>query len=77
MKDGTEEKERGTLHEVCEKLNHPAIRVLDRGYVVNMLHVKMIGIDRVQLDNGTVLHTGKHRARQFREAFHHYWGARI
>lgn len=77
MKNGELYKERGTLHEIHSRLNNDFLAVLDRGYIVNLLHIKRIDLEEVFMDEGTRLTTNRRHTRELRNRFHAFWGARI
>ncbi|MBO5095082.1 MAG: response regulator transcription factor [Lachnospiraceae bacterium] len=76
-KNGEEERERATLASVYEKLNSPDMIMLDRCYIVNLLHISKIQSTEVILGTGISLHTSKGNIQKAKEAFCSYWGELI
>lgn len=76
-KNGQEERERATLAEVYEKLNNPDMLILDRCYIVNVLHISRIQATEVVLTTGCSLHTSRKNIQKAKDAFCRYWGELI
>lgn len=76
-RNGEEERERATLAAVYEKLNNPDMIMLDRCYIVNVLHISRIQSTEVVLETGFSLHTSRGNIQKAKEAFCNYWGELI
>lgn len=72
-----EERERITLQEVYQKLDHTDLVLLDRGIILNMQHVRKIVDDRVIMKGGHELTTSKIHANELKEHLLTYWGGII
>jgi len=77
MMNGDEERERRSLSEIREKLNNPDMFMLDRCYIVNILHVRRIQKNEVMLENGDLLRTSAENIQKLKTAFSTYWGELI
>ncbi len=69
-----EEQERGTLQSVYEKLENPDLVWLDRGVIVNMIHVQRVLTDEVEMKDGYKILTGADHALELKRRLSSYWG---
>lgn len=74
MKTGEEERERCSLSAIFEKLHNPDMIMLDRCYIVNILHINRIQANEVLLETGELLHTSRENMQKVKAAFTAYWG---
>lgn len=73
LKDGREERERTTLQEVYEKLDHAEMFWLDRGVILNLYHVRRVTEDRVEMTDGHMLVTNQAHAADLKRKLHDRW----
>lgn len=73
QKDGREERERTTLQEVFEKLDHAEMCWLDRGVILNLHHVRRVEEDRVEMTDGHVLVTNQAHTAELKKKLHERW----
>lgn len=69
-----EEQERGTLQSVYEKLENPDLVWLDRGVIVNMIHVQRVLTDEVEMNDGYKILAGADHALELKRRLSSYWG---
>lgn len=76
-KNGEEERERSSLSAVYEKMRNPDMVMLDRCYIINILHVSRIQTNEVLMETGEMLHTSRENIQRVKTAFSTYWGELI
>ena len=67
--------ERTSLAQVLEKLDDPAFVMIDRGMIVNLVHVLAVKEGFAELDNGTRLPISRSHLADVKEKLAAYWGA--
>jgi len=69
-----EEQERTTLQNVYEKLENPDLVWLDRGIILNLIHVQRVSNDVVEMKDGHKILTGAEHALELKRRLNTYWG---
>lgn len=72
-----EERERQTLQEVYRKLDNQNMLFLDRGNILNLIHIRRVTVDMVEMDNGYRLYLGRERIQELKSTLNKYWGELI
>ena len=65
------------LKELCQENENQSFQMAERGYIVNLFHVKRMEENEVVLDHGFVIPVSRRHARELRSAMVEYWGSRI
>lgn len=73
LRSGERIPERAALQEVYRKMDNPDLLWLDRGQIVNVCHIRKINLDRVWMDNGEEILTGKDRIHDLKKYMEKYW----
>lgn len=67
--------ERTSLQQVLEKLDDPAFVVIDRGMIVNLIHVLQVKAGEAVLDNGERPAISRSRLADVKAQLARYWGS--
>lgn len=67
-------KVRKSLQTVFDELQSEEFIFIDRGYIVNLIHVMQIKNSTAVLKNGTVLPISRSHLQQVKEQINNYWG---
>ncbi|MBE6880539.1 MAG: response regulator transcription factor [Ruminococcaceae bacterium] len=67
-------KVRKSLQAVCDELNSEEFIFIDRGYIVNLIHIMQIKNSTAVLKNGTVLPISRSHLQAVKEQINNYWG---
>lgn len=70
-----ESQERTSLAQVLDKLDDPAFVMIDRGMIVNLVHVLAVKDGFAELDNGARLPISRGHLADVKEKLAVYWGA--
>lgn len=70
-----ESQERTSLAQVLDKLDDPAFVMIDRGMIVNLVHVLAVKDGFAELDNGARLPISRGHLADVKEKLAAYWGA--
>ena len=73
LRSGERILERATLQTVYRKMDNPDLLWLDRGQIVNVCHIRKIDTDRIWMDNGAEILTGKDRIHDLKQYMEKYW----
>lgn len=73
LKSLENESDRLTLQEVYQRLDNPDMYFLDRGYIINLRHIRKIVGDKVVMNGEYELLTSKAHANELREHLISYW----
>ena len=74
LSEGREERERGTLKAVYEKLKGRDMFFLDRGIILNLFHVQKITEGRIYMTEEHRISTAAEHISELKKALHTYWG---
>lgn len=77
LSEGREERERGTLKAVYEKLKGRDMFFLDRGIILNLFHVQKITEGRIYMTEEHRISTAAEHISELKKALHTYWGEMI
>lgn len=66
-------KERKTLEKVVEDINLSEIIFIERGYAVNILHIKEIRNNVILMDNGEELYISRMNVKRVKQEVNEYW----
>lgn len=67
-------KVRKSLQTVFDELNSEEFIFIDRGYIVNLIHIMQIKNSTAVLKNGTVLPISRSHLQTVKEQINNYWG---
>lgn len=70
-------KVRKSLQQVYEELNAEEFIYIDRGYIVNMIHIMQIKDGMAVLKNGVPLRISRTHLQKVKAQVNHYWGTHI
>lgn len=70
-------KVRKSLQQVYEELNAEEFIYIDRGYIVNMIHIMQIKDGMAVLKNGVSLPISRSHLSEVKEQINNYWGTHI
>ena len=70
-------KVRKSLQQVYEELNAPEFLYLDRGCIVNLIHIRKISGGMAVLANGESLPISRSHLTEVKEQINRYWGEHI
>lgn len=70
-------KVRKSLQQVYEELNAPEFIYLDRGCIVNLIHIRKISGGMAVLENGESLPISRSHLAEVKEQINRYWGEHI
>lgn len=70
-------KVRKSLQQVYEELNAEEFIYIDRGYIVNMIHIMQVKNGMVLLKNGMSLPISRSHLPEVKEQINNYWGTHI
>lgn len=70
-------KVRKSLQQVYEELGTDEFIFIDRGCIVNMIHIIQIKDGMAVLKNGTALPVSRSHLQEVKEQINHYWGTHI
>lgn len=70
-------KVRKSLQQVYEELGADEFIYIDRGCIVNMIHIMQIKSGMAVLKNGTALPISRSHLQEVKEQINNYWGAHI
>ena len=68
---------RKSLQQVYEELDAEEFLFIDRGCIVNLIHIMQIKDGTAVLKNGTVLPVSRSHLQEVKEQINHYWGTHI
>ncbi len=74
---GSPAKVRKSLQQVYEELDGEEFIYIDRGCIVNMIHIMQVKEGTVVLKNGAVLPVSRSHLQQVKEQINRYWGEHI
>lgn len=72
-----ETKVRKSLSQVYEELNRREFIYIDRGCIVNIIHIMQVKIGEVYLKDGECLAISRSHIRSTKEAINAYWGSNL
>lgn len=72
-----EYKIRTSLFQMFDDINSETFVYIERGIVVNMLHIMMICSDKIELSNGKNLFISRNYLQNVKEKFSEFWGEYI
>ena len=70
-------KVRKSLQQVYEELDMEEFIYIDRGCIVNIIHIMQIKDGTAVLKNGTALFISRSHLQEVKEEINHYWGTHI
>lgn len=70
-------KVRKSLQQVFDELNSPEFLFIDRGCIVNIIHIMKISQGMAVLKNGESLPISRSHLQEVKEQINRFWGARI
>lgn len=70
-------KVRKSLQQVYEELNAEEFIYIDRGYIVNMIHIMQVKNGMAVLKNGVSLPISRSHLSEVKEQINNYWGTHI
>ncbi len=70
-------KVRKSLQQVYEELDMEEFIYIDRGCIVNIIHIMQIKDGTAVLKNGTALSISRSHLQEVKEEINHYWGTHI
>ena len=70
-------KVRKSLQQVCEELNAPEFIFIDRGCIVNIVHIMKVGDSIAILKNGDQLPISRSHLQEVKRQINQFWGAHI
>lgn len=70
-------KVRKSLQQVYEELNTEEFIYIDRGYIVNMIHIMQVKNGMAVLKNGVSLPISRSHLSEVKERINNYWGTHI
>ena len=70
-------KVRKSLQQVYEELSAEEFIYIDRGCIVNMVHIMQVRDGTVVLENGAVLSVSRSHLQEVKEAVDRWWGNHI
>lgn len=70
-------KVRKSLQHVFEELSAPEFIFIDRGYIVNIIHIMKIDDGMAFLKNGEVLPVSRSHLQEVKQRINHFWGTHI
>lgn len=68
-----EVQERKALKDVLDKLNSTEFILVERGYVINLNHIKRVCSRNVELSDGTNIPVGRAHINELKERIQKYW----
>lgn len=68
---------RKSLQQVYEELSSEEFIFIDRGYIVNIIHIMQLKDSMAVLKSGTVLPVSRSHLQKVKEQINAYWGMRI
>lgn len=77
LKQGEVIRERKSLNQVYQELDPEEFVFVDRGCIVNLLHISLIRGDEVELDNGEKLPVSRGRLNETKVALQTLWSRNI
>ena len=78
LKNGREEQERLTIREVYKKLDSDReMFLLDRGTILNLLHVQKVTAEKVVMDNGAEFYANAAHIAALKRSINALWGELI
>lgn len=77
MQDTTEIRVRKSLAQVHTEIQLPEFMFVERGIIVNIIHIKAINKQGLIMDNNEVLYIGKTRLEQVKKELSSFWSKRI
>ncbi|MDE5867079.1 MAG: LytTR family DNA-binding domain-containing protein [Lachnospiraceae bacterium] len=66
-------QERKALKDVLDKLNSTEFILVERGYVINLNHIKRVCSRNVELSDGTNIPVGRAHINELKERIQEYW----
>lgn len=72
--DERTEKERQTMQTVYQKMDNPCMHLLDRGFLLNMQHIREVGKEKVIMDDNYEIFTYRDNLLKLKAALTTYWG---
>lgn len=72
-----ESKVRESLRQVYDKLDSPEFIYIDRGYIVNIIHIMKLSGDIAHLKNGEKLPVSRSHLREVKQQINRFWGTHI
>ena len=70
-------KVRKSLQHIFEELNAPEFIFIDRGYIVNIIHIMKIDASMAYLKNGEILPVSRSHLQDVKQKINHFWGTHI
>lgn len=77
ISDGGISKVRKSLQQVYEELNTEEFIYIDRGYIVNMIHIMQVKDGMAVLKNGVSLTISRSHLSEVKKQINNYWGMHI
>lgn len=68
-----EYRERKTLEKIVKDMNLPELIFIERGYVVNILHIQNIKNNVINMDNGEELFISRNKISEVKTKVNEYW----
>ncbi|MDD3278023.1 MAG: LytTR family DNA-binding domain-containing protein [Lachnospiraceae bacterium] len=72
-----EYQERKTLEKIVKDMNLPELIFIERGYVINILHIRQIQHNVVLMDNGQELFISRAKISKVKQKVNDYWSEAI
>jgi len=66
-------QDRKALKDVMEKLNSKEFMVVERGYIVNIEHIKKLDSRDVEMENGTIIPVSRERIGDLKQRMQEHW----
>ena len=77
MQDTTEVRVRKSLAQVHDEIQLPDFMFVERGIIVNIVHIKALNKQGLIMDNNEILYVGKARLEQVKNELSRFWSKRI
>lgn len=69
--------ERKTLNQIIQELNMPEIIKIERGFFVNIRHIREIANNIITIDSGRQLFISRTKIKEVKQKVNDYWGSRV
>lgn len=66
--------ERKTLSQIMQELNMPEIIMIERGFLVNIRHIREISNNVITIDSGKQLFISRTKVKEVKQKVNEYWG---
>lgn len=74
LEGGIEESERIPLQDVHNRMDNKDMVLIDRGLIINLVHIRKIAEKKIIMDEGYELITSKIHIMELKELLNTYWG---